>query len=366
MSFAFVVNVYNDQHLAKRLLEQIKTHCSCDIIVIGDGVKLEDYCKQGTIWIENERTKAQGQKGLWTQRYLKLFLELTFATHLLRVDPDTCVWRPFMLPGMGITTYLEPSPKRYKYPFVNGGCIGFTRDAAEKIVSSNLLLDDKYEEFNYLRYKFHKWEHEETSDEKLAFQDWIVGDICHRLNLKLKKWDEIQIFGGNQHIPSPGRFAITHPHPRLEKKIDMNKTIYMVSGLPRSGSTIFQNILAQNPRFFSTQTSGCLDVLFAIRNKWHQLLEHKAHPVDNKLHNVLHAAFYGYYEDVEQTVVFDKSRGWLAYIEFIESVIEKKVKVLVPIRPITDILASFEMLYRNTAKLGSRPEKQKIYFSFKR
>jgi sulfotransferase len=131
-----------------------------------------------------------------------------------------------------------------------------------------------------------------------------------------------------------------------------------------SGSTLLANILLQNPRFHATQTSGCLDVLFGIRNQWNNLVEHKASPCPEKEINVLRATLEAYYQDVDRPVVFDKSRGWIAYTELIESIIGTKAKILVPIRPLTDILASFEVLYRETSKVKQPPGEAENYFQF--
>ncbi len=151
-------------------------------------------------------------KGLWTQRYLNIFLKHTNATHLLKVDPDTCVWRSFSLPPGDYDIFGNMS-NRYKYPYIKGGCIGFTRSAAKKIIDSEFLLDKEYENFNYQRYKNHKWPHEIESAEQFAFQDWIVGDVAHRLNLKLKEWEEIYILGNLNIVPEIKEYAVTHPHP---------------------------------------------------------------------------------------------------------------------------------------------------------
>lgn len=144
----------------------------------------------------------------------------------------------------------------------------------------------------------------------------------------------------------------------------MNKTINYICGLPRSGSTLICNVLCQNPRFHATATSGCMDVIFGIRNNWTTLFQHQASPCPNKLQNVLKAALYAYYNDIDKDVIFDKSRGWLPYIELVESFTGKKMKVIVPIRPIPDILASFEMLYRETSKTRQPPGESKNYTQF--
>ena len=142
------------------------------------------------------------------------------------------------------------------------------------------------------------------------------------------------------------------------------KTIHFINGLPRSGTTLLCNILLQNPRFHATATSGCMDVLFGLRNNWNNLFQHKACPCPQKLQNVIKATLQAYYEDVDKDIIFDKSRGWLPYIEFIESVTGTKMKILVPVRPVLDILASFEMLYRETSKVKQPPGEAQNYFQF--
>lgn len=139
-------------------------------------------------------------------------------------------------------------------------------------------------------------------------------------------------------------------------------TLHFVSGLPRSGSTLLCNILAQNPDLHATHTSGCLDVLFGVRNHWDQLIEHQAHPLPRTKQRVLQAILTAYYSDVQQPVVFDKSRGWLAYIELAEELLQRPVKLLVPVRPLPEILASLEKLHRHTARVKQPPGEATHYF----
>jgi len=136
----------------------------------------------------------------------------------------------------------------------------------------------------------------------------------------------------------------------------MSKKIHFISGLPRSGSTLLCNILAQNPKFHSTATSGILDILVLNRNQWDIILEMRAMPhiqAELKKGNVIKSILNGYFEDVAEEVVFDKSRGWLAYLELANSILGRPAKVLVPVRKIEDVLTSFEKLYRQN--ISSRP-----------
>lgn len=128
----------------------------------------------------------------------------------------------------------------------------------------------------------------------------------------------------------------------------MGKTIHMISGLPRSGSTLLCNILAQNPEMHSTPTSACHEALFVLRNAWGEWVEHKAaKSLANNLQPVLNATISAYH-NTDRPVVIDKGRGWLSLIELAEFALDRKVKIIVPVRGIPQILSSFEKLHRKT------------------
>lgn len=134
--------------------------------------------------------------------------------------------------------------------------------------------------------------------------------------------------------------------------------------MPRSGSTLLASILAQNPRFHASGTSGIMDVMFGVRNQWDSLVEFKATPNEAGKKRVLGGILESYYADVGKPVVFDKCRGWLSLIEMAEYALDRKVKILVPVRDVRDILSSFEKLWRRTnASRQSTPEGAD-YFDF--
>lgn len=133
--------------------------------------------------------------------------------------------------------------------------------------------------------------------------------------------------------------------------------IHFISGLPRSGSTLLANILAQHPDCFVTPTSGCHETLFQLRNTWHTWKEHQADPKASSPHNLVRmmGAMLQSYHDTDKPVVIDKARSWLHSIEMTEATLGRKAKIIVPVRDIAEILASFESLYRRNAHISAVP-----------
>jgi sulfotransferase len=144
----------------------------------------------------------------------------------------------------------------------------------------------------------------------------------------------------------------------------MTKTYHFVSGMPRAGSTLLMNILGQNPRFHVTATSGIMDVIFQIRNTWEQHAEFMAAPDEPAKLRVMRGILESYHADTDRPVVFDKCRGWLSLLEMAETLLERKAKVLVPVRDLRDILASFEKIWRRTSRTAQTPQEAKFYYDY--
>lgn len=142
------------------------------------------------------------------------------------------------------------------------------------------------------------------------------------------------------------------------------KKFYFLGGLPRAGSTLLANILNQNPDIHATQTSGCMDIIFGVRNQWNNLIEHKASPNDEALQRVLNGIINNYYSNIEKPIVIDKCRGWCSLIEMAEYAFGHKIKILVPVRDFRDVLASFELLWRKQANKGQMLGERENYMQF--
>jgi sulfotransferase len=129
------------------------------------------------------------------------------------------------------------------------------------------------------------------------------------------------------------------------------ENIVFVSGLPRSGSTLLTNFLGQNKNHYATPTSGLIELVLTQKRNWRNFIEFKAEGLDVVQPRVIKSIkgmMHGYFEDElkENKIIFDKSRGWIAYIEMLEEILERPVKIIVTVRDIRAIVASFEKIYR--------------------
>jgi len=158
----------------------------------------------------------------------------------------------------------------------------------------------------------------------------------------------------------------------------MTKKIFYNSSLPRSGSTLIQNILAQNPEIYSSPTSGLFDIIFNARVVYSSGPEFKAQDED-----LMKSAFggfckmgaQGYYERItEKPIVIDKCRGWNSEINFLEFVYGETPKIITMIRDPRAIYASMEKKFRKNPHLdhgltnwaevtGTTTDKRVVYWS---
>lgn len=133
------------------------------------------------------------------------------------------------------------------------------------------------------------------------------------------------------------------------------KQIFFQSSLPRAGSTLLQNIIAQRPDFYCTPTSGVLELVFAARANYTESSEFKAQD-----QNIMKDAFLSfcnggitsYYNSITNAdYIIDKSRGWGIHYDFLNSFYPNP-KIICMVRDIKDILCSLEKKYR------ANPDKQ--------
>jgi sulfotransferase len=129
----------------------------------------------------------------------------------------------------------------------------------------------------------------------------------------------------------------------------MKQKIFFNSTLPRSGSTLLQNLMGQNPDFYVTPTSGLIDLMLGTRIGYNQNYESKSGDVEMWKEGFYAFCSYGIngYVASQTTKPYylDKNRVWGFYYNLLTHIIEKP-KVLYMVRDLPSIFASMEKKFR--------------------
>jgi sulfotransferase len=124
----------------------------------------------------------------------------------------------------------------------------------------------------------------------------------------------------------------------------MEKTIHFVAGLPRSGSTLITNILKQNPKVHGESVSSLSSIFGSINASWSSMETNQEYNNTEAKVGVLKSVLQGYYSHIDKPFIVDKDRGWIPLLPQVESILDRKVKIVVCVRNPAEILTSFEKL----------------------
>jgi len=123
-----------------------------------------------------------------------------------------------------------------------------------------------------------------------------------------------------------------------------NKQFFFLSGLPRSGTTLFSNIIMQNPSIYSGANSPVCQLMWDVKQSFEtkcseQLVASGREDFKKELISSIPNQFYN---NVDRKIVIDKCRSWTLKnnYEMIQEYITDNPKILVFIRDIEEILKS--------------------------
>jgi len=130
----------------------------------------------------------------------------------------------------------------------------------------------------------------------------------------------------------------------------MVRKIFYQSSFPRAGSTLLQNILAQNPDFYVTPTSGLLELIFGARLNYTNSPEFKSQDralMKKAFLGFSRAGMEAYFKALtDKPYVVDKSRGWGVHFDLLSQIFGEEPKIICLVRDLRQILASMEKKYR--------------------
>ena len=124
--------------------------------------------------------------------------------------------------------------------------------------------------------------------------------------------------------------------------------IFFNSSMPRSGSTLLQNILGNNPKIYATPTSGLFELLSNSKKVYTTSAQFKAQDTTEMKNAFLMYCRYGlegYFQGLtNRPYAIDKSRAWAISRPFLECFYPNP-KIVCMVRDLRDIMASMEKNY---------------------
>ena len=212
----FFALVYKDYDATAACLKDLRKHYPASRVVLrSDG----DQDPRFPLLARDHKVDFHGELRLFgienggavIERMLELFLERP-TRYLFKIDPDTVIHRRFRYLPVRSGLFGTPQTES-ETPSIQGGCMGFTRDAAEQILQSKLLRDRRLKE--PARFISDSPYFVRMTDRAnrcgLASFDWIVPWIAGQLGIPLFPFDEVNS-GWGQAPPNPDqRYAVSHP-----------------------------------------------------------------------------------------------------------------------------------------------------------
>jgi sulfotransferase len=130
------------------------------------------------------------------------------------------------------------------------------------------------------------------------------------------------------------------------------KKLHLITGLPRSGTTLLSTILKQNPRFEASISNPLARITKAIVQESTAQVGYKHECPPEKTRRLVKDVIESYYADSGKEVAFNTNRGWGLQLNAMKD-IYPDLKVILCVRDIGWILDSFETLQRNNPFINS-------------
>lgn len=140
---------------------------------------------------------------------------------------------------------------------------------------------------------------------------------------------------------------------------------HFISGLPRSGSTLFSAILRQNPSYYANMSSPVGSLLNGVLEQIGAGSEFYSFFNEEKRRNMCTSIFDAYYKDQQdKQVIFDTNRMWTSKMHQLVELYDD-FKMICLVRNPAWIMDSFEQIYRknpfNYSKMFAPGNRHTVY-----
>jgi sulfotransferase len=125
----------------------------------------------------------------------------------------------------------------------------------------------------------------------------------------------------------------------------MEKTYFFMAGLPRSGSTLLSAILNQNPDIYSGPQTDFPRMMLSIYHDTQRSESFLSGYNPEGYVNIMRQIPNNFYANIDKKFIIDKNRTWgtIDNIKLLD-LLSDNIKIICPVRPILEILASFVRL----------------------
>lgn len=127
--------------------------------------------------------------------------------------------------------------------------------------------------------------------------------------------------------------------------------IHFLAGLPRAGTTALAAVLNQHPQIHCSAGSALVNVMRDALRTYQNSAHTIAAPLEgfDQPQRMLVGLMEGFYAHVSRPNVIDKNRFWSDpfNMQMIHTATGRRPKVICPVRPVVDVLASWVLLLGN-------------------
>ena len=125
----------------------------------------------------------------------------------------------------------------------------------------------------------------------------------------------------------------------------MLKTFYLMTGLPRTGSSLLSALLNQHPSVYASPQSDLLQLMFVLDKEITNLECYRSGVLVEGSHNTVASLGSSYYSHINKPIVVDKHFNWLTPYNYnLVKILNPNFRAIVLVRPILEILASYIVL----------------------
>ena len=128
----------------------------------------------------------------------------------------------------------------------------------------------------------------------------------------------------------------------------MDKQLYFLAGMHRSGNTLLSSILNQHPDIYSSPLGPMCEYMWLVHNSNHEST--KINIYDYRKKQLISNMHRSYYADVDKPIIVDREKNWAhpENLKMLKTYISEQPKIIYTVRPIAEVLASLIAINKNS------------------